>query len=901
MKHIFWKIGIVIILLSSANITYAAVQQVTLSPSTTSQLHNASFAITANYSVDDSNYSLLGLGVRIHFDSSALTFSSWSNVFSTSQAGSDDTTVYADSSNYDSDATTDSYIQVAWADPFGQAWPGSGPVDLFDINFTVNGSAATGTTPINISFSSNASGAGYTASGTGATVTVVPTHSLTMAVSPTSSGTTNPAAGSTSSLTEGAQSISATPATGYYFVNWTSSTGATFTDATAASTSVTLDADMTVTANFAALPTAGFTQSATTISRNGSVTFTNTSSDASSYSWDFGDGTTPSTATSPSHTFSVAGTYTVTLTATNAGGSDTQTSTVTVNPLQFSLTMAANPTSAGTTSPAIGTATTTEGAVSITANPALGYGFTNWTSSTGATFGDANSRQTTVNLDQNMTVTANFAALAEYTITLESSPTATGTVSIESSDVTAAGPNTYYDGTVVSIKATPAGGYQFSNWIGNVANTSSATTAITMDSDQTVTAVFVVSMDDPPEAQSLSPTVITNDVANVVTVTGINFNANYTYEFYMTWVRDYIPAAPCEYGTTQLTATRLSTTAFKVTVPSGTLRGVYNIAVCVAGQNAIKAGNVLELRIAEPAVTSAEQDDIEDAVTAAATNVSNVSTVLPTYDYTADDPAPLTSADLTTLGLSTLATFATVVDFKIELVNNAPQVTATTKDPIIPSSTGTLPIQYTLKSSIDQDATPIDENKAVEIKVTLPKGIAITGTNGAAYTKAISPPAQEFVSDAIQNSFGGSAVQFSMGSSEETIHFNAPIFVDFVVTLPSGLNVPRFFLLNTTTNALTLAGVNGVSPMGDPIFIGGSVIEETDMGTEITYTIGGLFDHMSTYVVGDYTAGSGGDSSSIACFISSLASGIQSVPGIVTILMMIGSIIGVAAWRKKKD
>ena len=49
---------------------------------------------------------------------------------------------------------------------------------------------------------------------------------------------------------------------------------------------------------------------------DGNVTFTNTSSDATSYSWDFGDGNM-STDVSPTHTYAASGDYTVTLTATN--------------------------------------------------------------------------------------------------------------------------------------------------------------------------------------------------------------------------------------------------------------------------------------------------------------------------------------------------------------------------------------------------------------------------------------------------------------------------------------------------------------------------------------------------------------------------------------------------------
>src|SRR5687767_3111793 len=50
------------------------------------------------------------------------------------------------------------------------------------------------------------------------------------------------------------------------------------------------------------------------------ITFTNTSTYATTYSWNFGDYTPVNTTLSPAHTYSVAGTYTVTLTATGVGG-----------------------------------------------------------------------------------------------------------------------------------------------------------------------------------------------------------------------------------------------------------------------------------------------------------------------------------------------------------------------------------------------------------------------------------------------------------------------------------------------------------------------------------------------------------------------------------------------------
>ncbi|HEU4717631.1 MAG TPA: PKD domain-containing protein, partial [Bacteroidia bacterium] len=67
-------------------------------------------------------------------------------------------------------------------------------------------------------------------------------------------------------------------------------------------------------------PVASFTQS----SAGSTVTFSNTSTGATSYQWNFGDSQT-STSMSPSHTYAGNGTYTVTLIATNGCGSDTTT------------------------------------------------------------------------------------------------------------------------------------------------------------------------------------------------------------------------------------------------------------------------------------------------------------------------------------------------------------------------------------------------------------------------------------------------------------------------------------------------------------------------------------------------------------------------------------------------
>ena len=60
------------------------------------------------------------------------------------------------------------------------------------------------------------------------------------------------------------------------------------------------------------------------------VTFTNTSKDATSYSWDFGDGSAAVTETSPVHDYAAYGDYDVRLTATGDGGSEIKKTTISV-------------------------------------------------------------------------------------------------------------------------------------------------------------------------------------------------------------------------------------------------------------------------------------------------------------------------------------------------------------------------------------------------------------------------------------------------------------------------------------------------------------------------------------------------------------------------------------------
>jgi hypothetical protein len=77
-----------------------------------------------------------------------------------------------------------------------------------------------------------------------------PTYDLTMAVDPTEGGTTDPSVGVHNYTENTVVDITATHADGYAFVNWTGDVA----DPNSASTTVTMNSDKAVTANFIAIP-----------------------------------------------------------------------------------------------------------------------------------------------------------------------------------------------------------------------------------------------------------------------------------------------------------------------------------------------------------------------------------------------------------------------------------------------------------------------------------------------------------------------------------------------------------------------------------------------------------------------------------------------------------------------
>ena len=391
-----------------------------------------------------------------------------------------------------------------------------------------------------------------------------PQYTLTMATN--GQGTTTPSVGNHAYNQGQAVNISANPSSGWAFVNWTGDVA----NPNSPNTSVTMNSDKTVTANFTQLPaytlTIGFTGEGSTSPDAGEHTYYEgdnvsiSANPASGWMFSYWEGdvanpNSPNTSITmnedntiiavftqlPVLTMAISGEGTITpppgtyihqpgdvinITATPAdnwrfvnwtgeGIADPSSAetTVTVNAAvtvtavfaprdSFALTILI--TGQGSTTPAVGTHNyPLNSTVEITAIPAAGYKFEGWTGDVA----DPNSATTTVTINDDKQVTANFIAVDYYQLTIE----------VEGSGIAepASGTHNYPEGQTVSISAIPADGWHFSGWTGDVANPASATTTVSMNADKTVKVSFE-EVPLPPVFTSINVLMSTAEQAAVI-------------------------------------------------------------------------------------------------------------------------------------------------------------------------------------------------------------------------------------------------------------------------------------------------------------------------------------------------------------------------------------------------
>lgn len=125
--------------------------------------------INVSYTTDPVNTALNGLNLRLHFDSSKVSYMSTNVLLTQSQQGAP--AVIDDSENLDNDAATDMYLQVDWVD-FGLNWPGvTLPATLYGTTFTA---IAEGQARFNLTSGFTATGFELLPSGTTIAVTARP-------------------------------------------------------------------------------------------------------------------------------------------------------------------------------------------------------------------------------------------------------------------------------------------------------------------------------------------------------------------------------------------------------------------------------------------------------------------------------------------------------------------------------------------------------------------------------------------------------------------------------------------------------------------------------------------------------------------------------------------------------
>ncbi|HUW46541.1 MAG TPA: CFI-box-CTERM domain-containing protein [Dehalococcoidia bacterium] len=296
---------------------------------------------------------------------------------------------------------------------------------------------------------------------------------------------------------------------GYRFVEWTGDVEE-IVDIYAAETTITMNGDYSITANFVVIY--DLTTSSTA---GGSVT----TPGEGVFTYD--DGTVVDLVAEAEEGYrfvewtgdvgTIADVYAATTTITMNGNYSIMANFVAIYDLTVSSTAGGS-----VTTPGEGVFTYDEGTVvDLVAAAEEGYRFVEWTGNVG-TIADVYAATTTITMNGDYSITANFVAIYDLT-----------TSSTEGGSVTEPGEGvfTYDDGTVVDLVADADEGHRFVEWTGdvvNIADVYAATTTITMNGDYSITANFE---EIPPTP--VYPTVTTKAATNITT-NSTTLNMNYT-------------------------------------------------------------------------------------------------------------------------------------------------------------------------------------------------------------------------------------------------------------------------------------------------------------------------------------------------------------------------------------
>ena len=254
--------------------------------------------------------------------------------------------------------------------------------------------------------------------------------------------------------------LTATPATGYHFTSWSGDLSGTTNPVT-----VTMDANKTITANFA-INTYALTINAAngTVAQNpnqaaydSNATVQLTATPATGYQFIGWSGDLSGSANP----------VTVTMNANK---------TITANFSMKAFTLNINASNGFVTKNPNLSAYDSSSAVQLTAIPATGYHFTSWSGDVSGT-----TNPVTVTMDANKNITANFA-INTYALTINAT---NGTVTQNPNQAV------YDSNATVQLTATPSTNYHFTGWSGDLISSANPVT-VTMNAKKTITANFAI-------------------------------------------------------------------------------------------------------------------------------------------------------------------------------------------------------------------------------------------------------------------------------------------------------------------------------------------------------------------------------------------------------------------------
>ena len=283
--------------------------------------------------------------------------------------------------------------------------------------------------------------------------------------------------------------LAATATGGYEFVNWSGDVSSV-ADVDSASTTVALDGDCAIRADFEEVLSDRYSLTVSS-GAGGSVT----EPGEGTFTYDDGEVVGLTAVAEEDYRFvgwsgdtaAIGNTEGISTEVTMYGNYSVTAGFEPIPVVRYDLTVAS--TDGGwVATPGTGTFDYDEGTVvSLAATPAAGHQFVNWTGDVG-TVGNVNAPSTTITVNGNYSIWANFEPTGSGWYYLSVTSTGGGSV-------TTPGEGTYACtvGTVVSLTATPASGYQFVNWtgdVGTVGNVNASSTTITMSGDYSIRANF---------------------------------------------------------------------------------------------------------------------------------------------------------------------------------------------------------------------------------------------------------------------------------------------------------------------------------------------------------------------------------------------------------------------------